>query len=61
MGPLNLVWDPSKTREAVAQHWMGLEERRKPQFKQPLQDMEHNSADNLREHAASQIRQTLQK
>jgi hypothetical protein len=60
LGPLNPVWDPNKTREAVAQHWMGLEERRRPQFKQPLQDMEHNSADNLREHAATQIRQALQ-
>jgi hypothetical protein len=39
---------------------MGLEERRRPQFKQPLQDMEHNSASNLREHAASQIQQALQ-
>jgi hypothetical protein len=59
LGPLNPVWDPAQSREAVAQKWMGLEERRRPQFKQPLQDMEHNSADNLREHAASQIRQAL--
>lgn len=60
LGPLNPVWDASQTREQVAERWMGLEERRRPQFKQPLQDMEHNSAENLREHAATQIRETLQ-
>ena len=38
---------------------MGLEERRRPQFKQPMQDLEHNSAINLREHVASQIQETL--
>ncbi len=60
LGPLNPVWDPNESRLAVAQHWMGLEERRRPQFKQPLQSMEHNSAENLREHTASQVRQALQ-
>jgi hypothetical protein len=59
LGPLNPVWDPNLPRKDVAEKWIGLEERRRPQFKQPLQDMEHNSADNLREHAANQIRQTL--
>jgi hypothetical protein len=59
LGPLNPVWDANLPRQAVAEKWIGLEERRRPQFKQPLQDMEHNSADNLREHAANQIRQTL--
>ena len=59
LGPLNPVWDPSKSREEMAERWMGLEDRRRPKFKQPLQDMEHNSADNLREHAATQIRETL--
>ena len=59
LGPLNPVWDASKSREAMAERWMGLEERRRPKFKQPLQDMEHNSADNLRETVATQIRETL--
>ena len=59
LGPLNPFWDPNQPRLAVAERWMGLEERRRPQFKQPLQDMEHNSADNLRDHVASQIRQAL--
>jgi hypothetical protein len=38
---------------------MGLEATRRPQFKQKLQDLEHQSSDNLREYVASQIRQTL--
>ena len=38
---------------------MGLENTRRPQFKQTLQNVEHNSADNLREHVASQLRQAL--
>ncbi|MCH8269132.1 MAG: alpha/beta fold hydrolase [Acidobacteria bacterium] len=60
LGPLNPVWNSNETRLAVARRWMGLEERRRPQFKQILQSMEHSSADNLREHTASQIRQALQ-
>jgi hypothetical protein len=60
LGPLNPVWDATKSRLEVAEHWQGLERRRKPQFKQPLQDIEHNSADNLRDHVAGQIRQALE-
>lgn len=59
LGPLNPVWDPAKTRLEVATHWMGLEDTRRPQFKQTLQNIEHNSADNLREHVAAQIREAL--
>jgi hypothetical protein len=59
LGPLNPVWDAGKSRLEVAEHWQGLERRRKPQFKQPLQDIEHNSADNLRDHVSGQIRQAL--
>ena len=59
MGPLNPFWDESRTRLEMAEAWQGLERRRKPDFKQPLQDIEHNSADNLRDHVADQIRQAL--
>ncbi len=59
LGPLNPVWDPDKTRLEVATRWMSLEDRRRPQFKQTLQNVEHNSADNLRDHVAGQIRQAL--
>ncbi len=59
LGPLNPVWNPNQTRVEVAEHWMGLEATRRPQFKQKLQDIEHQSSDNLRDYLASQIRQDL--
>ncbi len=59
LGPLNPFWDPDKSRQAMAEQWMGKEQRRRAQFKQPLQDMEHTSASNLRSHVAAQIRDTL--
>ena len=59
LGPLNPVWDPGKTRLEIATRWMGLENMRRPQFKQTLQNIEHNSADNLRDHVAAQLRQVL--
>jgi hypothetical protein len=59
LGPLNPLWDPKKSRLEIATAWMSREEVRRPQFKQTLQNMEHNSADNLRDHAASQIREVL--
>ncbi|MBA2301821.1 MAG: alpha/beta fold hydrolase, partial [Acidobacteria bacterium] len=59
LGPLNPVWDARQTRLEVATRWMGLEETRRPQFKQTLQNIEHNSADGLRDHVASQIRNVL--
>lgn len=60
LGPLNPFWDPEESRQAMAEAWMGKEERRRAQFKQPLQDMEHSSAVNLSAHVASQIRETLE-
>ena len=59
LGPLNPVWDPSKSRLEIATQWMRLEERRRPQFKQTLQNIEHNSANNLRDHVAGQLREIL--
>ncbi len=43
----------------MAERWMGKEQRRRAQFKQPLQDLEHTSASHLRSHVAAQIRETL--
>jgi len=43
----------------MAEEWMGAEQRRRAQFKQPLQDMEHSSTINLQAEIAAQIRQTL--
>lgn len=59
LGPLNPFWDASKSRVEIATNWMARENRRRPQFKQALQNIEHNSADNLRDHVADQIRQVL--
>lgn len=59
LGPLNPLWNPNKTRLEMAADWMSREDRRRPQFKQPLQNIEHNSADNLRDHVADQIREAL--
>lgn len=59
LGPLNPVWSETQSRGEVAEHWMGLEATRRPQFKQKLQDIEHQSADNLRDYVAAEIRRTL--
>jgi thioesterase domain-containing protein len=59
LGPLNPLWDAGKTRLEVATDWMSREDTRRPQFKQTLQNIEHNSADNLRDHVAGQIREVL--
>ena len=59
LGPLNPLWESNKSRQAMAEQWMGKEQRRRAQFKQPLQDMEHSGVVDLRSHIAAQIRDTL--
>lgn len=59
LGPLNPFWNPARSRLEMAEEWIAAVQGRRPQFKQPLQDMEHNSADNLRAHVERQIRETL--
>lgn len=59
LGPLNPFWDADKSREQIAEEWMAREARRRPQFKQPLQDFEHTSAIDLKDEIAAQIRETL--
>lgn len=59
LGPLNPYWDDKLSRQQIAEDWMGAEARRRPQFKQPLQDMEHSSTINLLPEISAQIRQTL--
>ena len=60
LGPLNPFWDENKTRLEMAEHWQGLERRRKTQFKQPLQNYEHSSANYLQDYIAGEIRKTLE-
>ncbi|MCZ6492309.1 MAG: hypothetical protein O7A06_17480 [Acidobacteria bacterium] len=58
IGPLN----PSggNTDLAVARRWHELVGHRRPQFKQVLQDLEHQGAEALRERAVKEIRQALE-
>ena len=44
----------------MADHWQDLERRRKTDFKQPLQDYEHSSANYLTDYIAGQITETLE-
>ncbi|MEX2494614.1 MAG: hypothetical protein WD448_00915 [Woeseia sp.] len=60
LGPLNPFWNPDHSRQAMAEAWMGREQQRRAQFKQPLQDMEHSSTDYLKPDIAAQIRRTLE-
>lgn len=59
LGPLNPFWNEEKSPEQIANEWMGAEARRRPQFKQPLQDIEHTSAINITPELSAQIRETL--
>jgi hypothetical protein len=72
IGPLNPCLD-AKTAEKlgddgrpahadklkVATCWFKQEERRRPQFKQKLQDLEHGGAEELREQTAKEIRDAV--
>ena len=60
LGPLNPFWDPKLSPLEIATRWMSREDRRRPQFKQTLQNIEHNSAENLRDHVSRQIREVLE-
>ena len=60
LGPLNPFWDENKTRLEMAEVWQGLERRRKTDFKQPLQDYEHSSANNLLDFISNQIKENLE-
>ena len=57
IGPLNPC--PGDTPAEVARCWFKQEERRRPQFKQVLQDMEHQGAVEYRDRETKEIRETL--
>ena len=72
IGPLNPCFDPKTAGQLgadgrpadadklkVASCWFKQEERRRPQFKQKLQDLEHGGADELREQTTKEIRDAL--
>jgi len=57
IGPLNPCVGTDKL--ATAECWFRQEERRRPQFKQKLQDMEHGGAIEMREQVSVEIRAAL--
>ncbi|MCA1649784.1 MAG: choice-of-anchor B family protein [Acidobacteria bacterium] len=57
IGPLNPL-GPGTPLE-IAQRWFAREERRRPQFKQVLQDIEHQGETQRREETIQQIRAAL--
>lgn len=57
IGPLNPLTGTSTL--AVAQAWFAAESRRRPQFKQVLQDMEHQGLIEHRQRLEREIRDTL--
>lgn len=57
VGPLNPV--KGATPLAVAEGWFAAENRRRPQFKQVLQDMEHQGFTEHRARLEREIRETL--
>ena len=57
VGPLNPL--PGKSPLEVAQAWFAAEGRRRPQFKQVLQDMEHQGLVEHRTRLEKEIRETL--
>lgn len=57
VGPLNPM--PGSSPLAVAEAWFAAENRRRPQFKQVLQDMEHQGMVEHRARLEKEIRDTL--
>jgi len=57
VGPLNPM--PGASPLAVAQAWFAAERRRRPQFKQVLQDMEHQGMVEHRARLEREIRETV--
>ena len=59
IGPFNPCGGPGKEPLQVAQYWLSLEERRRPNFKQVLQDLEHSGAIALREKIETEMKEGL--
>ena len=57
IGPLNPLG--TGTPLEIATRWFAREDRRRPQFKQVLQDMEHQGSTERRDDAAREIREAI--
>ncbi len=59
IGPLNPVAAPGMTDLQVAQRWLALVERNRPNFKQVLQDLEHYGMVELQTKLEGEMREAL--
>lgn len=59
IGPFNPCGGPGKESIQTAKYWFFLEERRRPNFKQVLQDLEHSGAIELREKIETEMKEGL--
>lgn len=59
IGPLHPCRGPGGEPLQTAKHWLTLEERRRPNFKQVLQDLEHSGAIELRAKIEAEIKEGL--
>ena len=59
IGPLNPCGEPGMKELEVAERWISIEGRRRPQFKQVMQDMEHGGMVELQSKVETQIREAL--
>ncbi len=59
IGPLNPVAREGMTDSEVAERWLRLEERRRPNFKQVLQSIEHRGLEKLRSKMGKEIKTIL--
>ena len=57
IGPFNPCGGPGKEPMQTAKYWLSLEERRRPNFKQVLQDLEHSGAIELREKIETEMKE----
>jgi hypothetical protein len=59
IGPFNPVAEPGMTDLQVAQRWLALVERNRPNFKQVLQDLEHYGMVELQAKLEGEMREAL--
>ena len=59
IGPLNPCAEREMNDRQIAERWLSVEDRRRPNFKQVLQDVEHHGASELKTKLEREIRETL--
>jgi hypothetical protein len=59
IGPLNPCAGRDMNDLEIAERWLSVEDRRRPNFKQVLQDVEHHGASELKGRLEKEIRESL--